>query len=357
MLRSHDGNGRPVSGWVSDEYGPYITHFDRNGKEIQRLSPWGADTGDGLGNGHNVDTANPLPLELQLRTKNKGMEGLTITPDGSTLVGMMQSALAQPDYAKGVKAANVAPVRIVTVNLRTKAMHEYLYLLTDPATTGSAVSEITALSDTKFLVDERDGNQGEPGKAAFKDLYEIDLTGATDVLKGATYNFQPGSSTLLDITKPQGLLVGGKSVEAYVGAAGTAQAELLLDQAGIQPVSKTPYLEIGTLLNQLDPSGAFFSHDKIEGVATTDGGKTVYLSNDSDFGMDHLLGQDEAACEASAESDTTACAPVKDPATGEYLVHQKTLDASGAVDDGEVLRVDVAKLPLVLGTATVTLKY
>jgi hypothetical protein len=343
--------------WVSDEYGPYITHFDRNGKEIERLSPWGADTGTGLGNGHNVDTANPLPLELQLRTKNKGMEGLTITPDGSTLVGMMQSALTQPDYAKGVKAANVAAVRIVTVNLRTKAMHEYLYLLTDPGTTGSAVSEIAALSDTKFLVDERDGNQGEPGKAAFKDLYEIDLTGATDVLKGAAYTFQTGSTTLLDTTKAQGLLVGGKSIEAYVGAAATSQAELLLAQAGIQPVSKTPYLEIGTLLNQIDPSGAFFSHDKIEGVATTDGGKTVYLSNDSDFGMDHLLGQDEAACEASGESDTTACTPVKSPTTGEFLVHQKTLDASGVVDDGEVLQVNVAKLPLVLGTATVTINY
>ena len=187
---------------------------------------------------------------------------------------------------------------------------------------------------------------------------QIDLTGATDVLKGLPRTTSSRAAPpWLDITKPQGLLVGGKSVEAYVGAAGTAQAELLLDQAGIQPVSKTPYLETGTLLNQLDPSGAFFSHDKIEGVATTDGGKTVYLSNDSDFGMDHLLGQDEAACEASAESDTTACAPVKDPATGEYLVHQKTLDASGVVDDGEVLRVDVAKLPLVLGTATDTLKY
>ena len=343
--------------WVSDEYGPFITHFDRTGKEIERLSPWGADTGDGLGAGHNVDTAHPLPLELQLRTKNKGMEGLTITPDGSTLVGMMQSALTQPDYAKGVKAANVAPVRIVTVNLRTKAMHEYLYLLTDPGTTGSAVSEITALSDTKFLVDERDGNQGEPGHAAFKDLYEIDLTGATDVLPGASYTFQSGSTSVLDTTKPQGLLVGGKSIEAYVGAASTAQAELLLAQASLQPVSKTPYLEIGTLLNQLDPTGAFFSHDKIEGVATTDGGRTVYLSNDSDFGMDHLLGQDEAACEASGESDTTACAPVKDPATGQYLVHQKTLDASGVVDDGEVLEVNVAKLPPVLGTATVTLRF
>jgi len=48
---------------------------------------------------------------------------------------------------------------------------------------------------------------------------------------------------------------------------------------------------------------------------------------------------------------------VKDPTTGQYLVHQKTLDASGVVDDGEILKIDVSKLPPVLGTATVTLKY
>ncbi len=338
--------------WISDEYGPFITHFDRNGKEIERLSPWGADTGFGLGNGHKVDTADPLPIELTLRTKNKGMEGLTVTPDGKTLVGIMQSALTVPDYGIGstgktVKPANVAPVRIVTVDLRTKATHEYLYLLTNPATTGGAVSEITALSSTKFLVDERDGNQGEPGQAAFKDLYEIDLTGATDV-KGNGVN--PLGYTVTTAAGP-------KSIDAYVGDAVTSKAELLLAQAGITPVSKTPYLEIGSVLNQIDPSGAFFSHDKIEGVATTDGGKTIYLANDSDFGMDHLLGQDEAACEASGLSDTSACAPVKSATTGKYLVHQKTLDASGVVDDGEVLRVNVSKLPVVLGSATVTIKY
>jgi hypothetical protein len=38
-------------------------------------------------------------------------------------------------------------------------------------------------------------------------------------------------------------------------------------------------------------------------------------------------------------------------------VHEKTLDASGAVDDGEVLKVDVSRLPLVLGAAMVTLTY
>ena len=328
--------------WVSDEYGPFLTHVDAHGKEIDRLSPWGADAG------HRVDLQHPLPPELRLRTKNKGMEGLTVTPDGRTLVGIMQSALTVPDYGQGsngktVKPANVAPVRIVTVDLRTKAMHEYLYLLTNPATTGGAVSEITALSDTKFLVDERDGNQGEPGQAAFKDLYEIDVTGATDV-RG-------------DGSDPLGYTISGKSIDAYVGDAPTAKAEYLLRQAGITPVSKTPYVEIGTLLNQLDPSGSFFGHDKLEGVATTDGGRTVYVSNDSDFGMDHLLGQDEAACEASGLSDTTACAPVKDPATGQYLVHQKRLDASGVVDDGEILKIDVSSLPPVLGTATVTIRY
>ncbi|WP_261554635.1 esterase-like activity of phytase family protein [Frankia tisae] len=328
--------------WVSDEYGPFITHFDRNGKEIERLSPWGADAG------HQVNTKSPLPIELQLRTKNKGMEGLTVTPDGRTLVGIMQSALTVPDYgltAKGktVKPANVAPVRIVTVDLLTRATHEYLYLLDNPGTTGNAVSEISALSSTKFLVDERDGNQQEPGKPATKDLFQIDLTGATDV-KG-------------DGTNPLGYTVGGKSIDAYVGDASTSDAQALLTKAGIKPASKTSYLEVGTLLNTLDPSGALFGHDKIEGIAALDGGRTLYLANDSDFGMDHLLGQDEAACEASGLSDTTACAPVTSTTTGKYLVHQKTLDASGVVDDGEVLRIDVTKLPPALGTATVTIRY
>ena len=54
------------------------------------------------------------------------MEGLTITPDGRTLVGIMQAGLNAPD---GAKSKLVTPVRIVTVDLRTRRSHEYLYLL------------------------------------------------------------------------------------------------------------------------------------------------------------------------------------------------------------------------------------
>ena len=276
--------------WVSDEYGPFITHFGRDGRAIERLSPF-----DGT-----------LPAELKYRVPNKGMEGLTLTPDGRTLVGIMQSALQQPDLTK--KPSNVTTLRIVTVDLRTRATHEYLYLLDNPDVTSTAVSEITALSATQFLVDERDGKV-QPG--GYKKLYRIDLTGATDV---------------------GGRLVGAQSIDAYVGKASTVDATALLAAVGITPVSKTLHLDLGALVTSLDPSGGFFGHDKVEGVATVDGGRTVVISNDNDFGIDGV---------------TNAAPP--------YALHAKTLP-DGRQDDGEYLVVDTARLPAVVSTATVSIE-
>ncbi|WP_433891157.1 esterase-like activity of phytase family protein [Streptomyces sp. CA-111067] len=289
--------------WVSDEYGPYITHFDRDGYELGRLTPY-RDSPDNAY--HKI--LGYLPAELANRLTNKGMEGLTITPDGSTLVGVMQAALQQPDLSS--KAGNTSPTRIVTINLRTYQAKQYLYLLDDPDDTGDANSEITALSSTKFLIDERDGNY-QP--FAQKNLYEVDTNGATDV---------------------SGLTIGGKSPEAFVGKDGTNDALAALTAAGVNVAQKQPYLNVGTLVSQLDPSGTFFAHDKVEGVATTDAGKTVYLSNDDDFGI-----------------DTIAVDP-----DGKWTVHQKVLPPTGATDSGEILKVDTTKLPAVLKTVTVTIR-
>jgi hypothetical protein len=290
--------------WVSDEYGPYITHFDANGYELGRLTPY-RNSPD---NAHHK-VVGYLPAELAYRVKNKGMEGLTVTPDGSTLVGIMQSALQQPDLGS-VKAAGVSPSRIITINLRTYESKQYLYLLDNPGTTGDANSEITALSGTRFLVDERDGNF-EP--FAQKTLYEVDINGATDVSR---------------------VTVGGKSPEAFVGAVGTNAALAALTGAGVNVAQKQPSVNVGMLVSQLDPTGKFFGHDKVEGVATTDGGRTLYLSNDSDFGIDTI---------------------VVDP-DGKWTVHQKVLPATGRADQGEILKVDTTKLPAVLKTVTVTVR-
>jgi Esterase-like activity of phytase len=263
-----------------------------------------------------------LPAELANRVPNKGMEGLTITPDGSTLVGIMQSALQQPDLTQ--KPANVTTLRIVTVNLRTHATHEYLYLLDDPKTNGGAVSEITALSDSTFLVDERDGNF-EPG--AYKKLFTVDLRGATDVgpqasVPGAVYDAAKG-----------GLLIGPeqRTIDAYVGVDDTATARSALAGAGITPVRKSLDLDLGGLLTGLDPTGGFFGHDKIEGVATTDHGRTIVVSNDSDFGVDGVTND-----------------------TPPFHLHAKLLP-NGQQDDGEYLAIDTTKLPAATSTATVTI--
>src|SRR5262249_8100600 len=103
------------------------------------------------------------------RVANKGMEGLAITPDGKTLVGIMQAPLIQ-DGGK--------TIRIVTIDIATGTTHEYAYTLT----TGSGVSEIVAVNEHEFLVDERDGTGlGDNSAAVAKTLYKIDLTAAQDV--------------------------------------------------------------------------------------------------------------------------------------------------------------------------------
>lgn len=260
--------------WISDEYGPFITHFGADGRAIERVSPF--DGG--------------LPAELANRAPNQGMEGLTVTPDGRTLVGMMQSALHQPDLTD--EQDEVAVTRIVTYDLATKATHEYAYLLDDPKDTKGAVSEITALSNTEFIVDERDGDLG-PG--AHKKLFKIDLSDATDV---------------------QGRDVDGKSIESHVGAKNTADAEKALDEAGIKPVAKDLFLDLDALITET----GVFNHDKIEGVAVRDGGRTVVISNDSDFGIDGVTND-----------------------TPPYQLKPKTLP-DGTQDDGEFLKIDTTKL-------------
>jgi hypothetical protein len=189
---SNDG----LSVFVSDEYGPYVYQFLRfNGLRLRafqlpekffvsNLSP--------VGN-------NEISGNTSGRVANKGMEGLAITPDGRTLVGIMQNALIQ-DASDG--APNM--LRIVTIDILTgRTTHEYPYLLT----TGSGVSDIVALNNHEFLVDERDGKglADAPGeKAKIKQIFKIDLQGATDIsdMKGSeAQTHAVAKSLFLDVVK------------------------------------------------------------------------------------------------------------------------------------------------------------
>jgi hypothetical protein len=164
-------DGRSI--FISDEYGPYVYQFDRRtGVRLRsfkfpdyfyvpNLAPVGATEISG---------------NIVGRTANKGMEGLAITPDGRTLLGIMQNALIQ-DANEGGAAKNL--LRMVTIDIASgRVTHQYAYLLTS----GSGVSEILALNNHEFLVDERDGHgRADGSKAKVKQLFKIDIDGAIDV--------------------------------------------------------------------------------------------------------------------------------------------------------------------------------
>ena len=169
--------------FISDEYGPYVYEFDRaSGRRVRVFgvpSPLGVSSLRAQG-------ALEISDNRTGRVANKGMEGLAITPDGTTLVGAMQSPLLQD----GGTAA--AFVRIVTISISDGATAEYAYPLTNigsadkPKLTG--ISEIVAVNDHEFLIDERDGaGLGDDSTASFKRLFRIDLSDASDVtgLSGA----------------------------------------------------------------------------------------------------------------------------------------------------------------------------
>jgi hypothetical protein len=172
------------------------------------------------------------------------MEGLALTPDGKMLVGIMQANLEQ-DKKKSL--------RIVTIDLKSGKTHEYAYKLTD----GSGVSEIVAINNHQFLVDERDGSglgdtpllTDVASAATVKELFLIDLTGATDVTAVAGPNADLSASA---VSKTLFLDVVGK-----------------LTAAGINPYLIPSKIE-----------GVTFGQDVVINGVTK---HTLFIANDNDF--------------------------------------------------------------------------
>ncbi len=226
--------------WVSDEYGPHIVHFNVDGRTLERINPFNT-------------SGRAIPRVLGNRRPNRGMEGLTITPDGRKLVGIMQSALYNPVEDRAAIRSNSNLTRIVVFDLVTGASEEYVYLQEKPNLSNS---EIRAISNSKFVVLERDGAFPDGPGSAIKKFYEIDLTGATNVT-------DPANGI-------HGMMVDGKTLEQLSAEEFAA--------SGIVPVSKKIVLDLLTATPE-------YPHDKPEGFEILENGVFAII-NDDDFAID-----------------------------------------------------------------------
>lgn len=214
---------------VSDEYGPSLYEFNRDGtlagvfKTPTNLIPRSA--------GGTPNFAGDAGNSLGKRT-NRGFEGLAISPDGKFAYAMLQSAMLDEGGGGGVYA------RIVKFDTDTlEAVAQYAYRL-EGSSQGRGISALVALNDHEFLVLERnnrgvgvDSELTPPNKKVFR----IDIGTATDVT-GVTL---PATGAL-----PAGIAAVAKTATPFIDLAADTLAAL-----GNRPPEKLEGLTIGPRLD------------------------------------------------------------------------------------------------------------
>lgn len=249
--------------WISDEYGPHLVHYDAQGIEIERINPFTQDSRNNV-----IIEGRPLllPAEFAKRRTNRGMESLTITPDQSTLVGVMESSMDNPDKSGRLSTLT----RMVMINLKNGVIKQYLCRLDAKEHVNSAIA---ALSEHEFYVAEHDRQFPLQQSTAKKLIYKFDISQATDInnLQALSDN---SNDERIRCDSELGLLINGQTLEQWI-----AQDECHWDtlaELGIHAVQKTLAVDI---LQAID-----YPHDKLEGIWLRQDG-SIGLLNDDDFAM------------------------------------------------------------------------
>lgn len=262
---------------ISDEYGPSIYRFSKDGQFIGALPvansvrPVRNGVNDFSSNNPTVGQPAPTPANPTFgRANNQGFEGLSLSPDGKTLFVALQSA-ARQDLANAATRDNT---RLFTYDVsdvnQITLTGEYAVQLPKFQQGGStlvaAQSEILALSESQLLILPRDSNGFQVGTQTsnLRRVDVIDISNATNIL--------------------------GESYESQIAPGG------ILNSA-ITPAQYTPFLDINNnaelarfgLVNGVVP-GLNNLSEKWEGMAllpTLDPNRPndyfLFIANDNDF--------------------------------------------------------------------------
>ncbi len=182
IVRLADG-----SYFISDEYGAFVYRFGADGILTATL-PVPAALIPQKTNGFVAYDANATIVSG--RRSNRGIEGLSASPDGRRLFAMLQSPTIQDSGA-----ANASQhTRILVYDIEAASPNfngligEYVYQLTLRGDAASArhtpISEVFAVNDHQLLVLERDGIGlgGTLGAPIYKKVNLVELNGASNIL-------------------------------------------------------------------------------------------------------------------------------------------------------------------------------
>ncbi|MEO5917855.1 MAG: SdiA-regulated domain-containing protein [Luteolibacter sp.] len=265
------------SGYFSDEYGTYIARFDA-AKTIIGLTQLPGAAQPFKSGVPNFDSVSPPTTG---RRNNQGLEGMSVTPDGTRLFALLQSATVQD--TNGAQQQTRSNARLFVYDIagpnreNPQIIGEYVVKLPqiDLNADGSgadgtaAQSEIVALGNSSFLMLPRDANGlGKLNSAPilFKSVQLVDFASASNILgqyDGVGQQISPG-----------GVLRDG------INAAATAEIINMLQPDDLAKFG----------LNTNIPANANTLNEKIEAMALVPDLSTpaandffLFVGNDNDF--------------------------------------------------------------------------
>jgi glycerophosphoryl diester phosphodiesterase len=156
--------------WVGEEFGPFLLHFDADGRLMDPPFPtpnFGGET-EVVQSPNNpallADSPQPGSQSQANLPASRGFEGMATSTDGLTLYPMLEGTVAGDPQGS---------LRIYEFDVRAKeylADTPRLYQMEAP---NHAIGDFTIINDDEFLVIERDSTEGEA--AEFKKIFKINL--------------------------------------------------------------------------------------------------------------------------------------------------------------------------------------
>ncbi len=232
--------------WISDEYEPAIFHFDKNGKMLhEKINP----NTNVLYKGVNLK----LPKVFSKRKVNAGLEGVTATNNDSVLFCVVQKPLVNyKNDKKLIKGCRY--IRICKLDLYSGELKEFVYITEHKK---NYISEIRSLTDSTFLIIERDGKNPIENKESDKLICKIKINdNTTNINSNGDNEF--------------GMLFSGKTLEELTFHE--------LDSINVVSVEKEVIMNIP----EVKPD---FFHRKVEGIEFLD--NNIFFVNDNDFAIDY----------------------------------------------------------------------
>jgi hypothetical protein len=202
--------------FVSDEYGPYLYRFSANGALLGAVRPPEAfipkRNAQESFSSNNPGDGQPAPSPadpLAGRANNQGFEGLSLSPDGTTLYALLQSALRQEGGAEGGAGRRYTRLLAYDVANPAAPVLRSEWILPLPLYTEdggqhvASVGDLVALSARHFLVLTRDGNGR--GSASARSLSRAVLvydTAAATNLAGSAFDNPNNSAAPRGVLSP-----------------------------------------------------------------------------------------------------------------------------------------------------------